>query len=137
MHEKNFQIMIFLADIASLLSDYDDFDNDEISWKFAQRYRVINKTDFPCNWWKKGMKKWGWSCRQKKTWYIFNNYIVTFLQKNWFHIWICPADMAFLMSNFHDSDKYQISWVWTEIFLGPSALFFIRDTFMKSGTMKL
>ena len=36
-------------------------------------------------------------------------YGVSFCEKNWFQIWIFPADMASLMSNFHDFDKHQIS----------------------------
>ena len=36
-HENNFQIMIILADMAFQMSDFDDFDIDQISWKLAQR----------------------------------------------------------------------------------------------------
>ena len=34
---NNFQIMIFLADMAFWMSNFDDFNNPQISWKLAQR----------------------------------------------------------------------------------------------------
>ena len=37
LHKNNFGIMIILADMAIEMSDFDDFDNDQISRKLAQR----------------------------------------------------------------------------------------------------
>ena len=34
---KKILIMIYVADMAILMSNFDDFDNDQISSKFAQR----------------------------------------------------------------------------------------------------
>ena len=45
LHENNFQIMISLADMALRMSNFDDSDCDQISWRFAQRYDVDKKKD--------------------------------------------------------------------------------------------
>ena len=40
LHKDSFLIMIFLADMAFYMSDFDDFDefdHDQISWKLTQR----------------------------------------------------------------------------------------------------
>ena len=37
LHKKKFQIMIYLADMAFWMSNFDDFDHGQISWKLAQR----------------------------------------------------------------------------------------------------
>ena len=41
--------------------------------------------------------------------HIQQQYSVSFCGKNLFQIWIFLADMALLMSNFHDFDEDQIS----------------------------
>ena len=42
--------------------------------------------------------------------HLQQQYSVSFCEKNWFQICIFLADMAWLMSNFHDFDGDQISW---------------------------
>ena len=37
LHRNDFQILIILADMAFWMSNYGDFDNGQIPWKFAQR----------------------------------------------------------------------------------------------------
>ena len=48
--ENLFQTCIFLADLPNLMSNFHDFDEDQISWKFAQRYLFVlvfhNKNSF-------------------------------------------------------------------------------------------
>ena len=48
--KRNFLIMIYLTDMAILMSDLDDFDDDQISSKLAQRqyfvYNFYRKTIF-------------------------------------------------------------------------------------------
>ena len=39
--QKNFSNDDFLADMALRMSDFDDFDNDWVSWKLAQRYHFV------------------------------------------------------------------------------------------------
>ena len=35
--KKIFPFMVYVADMAILMSDFDNFDHDQISWKLAQR----------------------------------------------------------------------------------------------------
>ena len=41
LQNKIFPIMIYVADMAILMSNFDNFDNDQISWKFAQRWYFV------------------------------------------------------------------------------------------------
>ena len=61
---------------------------------------------FPMKREEKCKKKWRWSCRKIKTWYIYNYNIVTLFakKKNWFQICIFLADMAYF--------NIWFSWFW-------------------------
>jgi len=41
LHEDDFWIMIILAAMAFWMSDFDDFDDGQISWKLAQSWPFV------------------------------------------------------------------------------------------------
>ena len=74
-----------------------------------KKYRVIQKKLFHKSEEKMQEKMKMILQRDENLVHIQQQYSVSFYKKNWFQIWIFLADMALLMSNFHDFDKDQIS----------------------------
>ena len=47
LYENDFQTLILLADMVFWMSDFDDFDNDQISWNaFKMILKIPNETFF-------------------------------------------------------------------------------------------
>ena len=93
--------MIFLADMAFRMSNFDDFDNDQIMsvWKKIDPLKLRQNTRKNEN----DLADTRKLCTSKTIEYLF-------LHENYFQILIILADLTFFVSNFTYFDNVQISW---------------------------